>query len=118
MSVAVEPYWISLVRRERATRTLQSIADQCGVKRTALSQVLNGCGNYGLGVCSTAHMEEKVLLALDRVECPFLTAHSGQPVKIERSRCIEQSTKAQPVGSALAVRHWEACRTCPKRVKN
>ncbi|MCB4362660.1 hypothetical protein KIH07_02865 [Hydrogenophaga taeniospiralis] len=109
-----EPWFLLLV--ERCSGVVRArIAEQLGISSTALSMVLNGTGPYGNGTASTAHIAERVVHTFGRYACPHLTAESGgdQEHVITADQCRVYAHRPPPIGSPLAMQHWQACRQCP-----
>jgi len=108
--------WLELLRAEVAASSVTATAGRIGVSRSALSQVLNGCGPYGTGRASVAGIAHKVLLHLSAVTCPFLSEFHGEPTRLLRVQCREVACRqTPPINSARDLRHWRACRACPHR---
>lgn len=72
--------------------------------RSAVSLALSG--NYP---ADTAQFEQRIIVALGRVDCPHLKE------EISRKDCRDFHTRAAPTSSAFAMRHWRACQGCPNR---
>lgn len=109
-----QPNWLELIRAERERGvSIQAIADKISVKRSALSQVLNGCGPYGTGKAKTSNIEERVLKTLGSFACPFLS-ESGGTVEITGLQCREFAGRETPTNNPREMRHWRACQGCEK----
>lgn len=81
-----------------------SVAAKIDCSRSAVSLAL--AGKYP---ANASKFEQKVLVALGRVECPHLKE------EISRKDCRDYHTRAAPTSSAFAMRHWRACQGCPNR---
>ncbi len=106
--------WLDLVHAEVAASSIAATAGRMGVSRSALSQVINGCGPYGTGRASVASIARAAVENLGTVTCPFLTEFHGQPTQVRLSECREiASRRTPPTNSPRALAHWRACRECP-----
>jgi hypothetical protein len=108
--------WFQLLAAEIARTSCQAVADRLGVSRAAASMVYRGAGAYGTGEAGTERMAERVLQMLGDVECPFLSATTGEPTRISGDQCRGYAYREAPTSSPLASRHWQACRRCERRV--
>ncbi|MFZ6687537.1 MarR family transcriptional regulator [Undibacterium sp. SXout11W] len=79
--------------------------------RAKLSQVMNGCGAYGTGAASTAHIERDYRRTFEKMECP----HSEQSVSI--SICRENALSAAPTHNPRQMMQWQACQQCVHKPK-
>ncbi len=111
--------WLELVDAEvKASGSISATAKRVGVSRSALSQVINRCGPYGTGAASVASIANKVVIALTKVTCPFLTDFHGETTVITGAKCREHADRdTPPVNSPRELRHWRACQDCPHRAK-
>lgn len=83
------------------------VAAKLGYSRTAVTLYLSG--KYPGGV---ARLEARIVERLGGVDCPFL----GRT--ISNADCASHASRDCPSTSPMALRHWQACKTCdhnPKR---
>lgn len=108
--------WLELVRAEVQASNIKETARRMGCSRSALSQVLNGCGPYGTGKVSTAALKQKAILAFTKVHCPFLSQFHGEPTVITSADCRKYANReTPPINNPRALRHWRDCQTCAHR---
>lgn len=108
--------WFRLFAAEIAATSMQRTAQRLGVTTGCVCLVANGAGLYGTGAAGTAKFGRRVLMMLGRIECPFLSATTGEPREISGDQCRDYAYREVPTGSPLATRHWRACRDCERRV--
>lgn len=85
--------------------SIQAAAAAIGRSRPALSMYLSGT----YPAASVAGIEAAILAAAP-VACPHLGA------TIPRPDCRAMATRAMPLSDPRALRHWQACRDCPRRL--
>jgi len=93
---------ISLVLKEKERLgSFQAVSKRVGVSRSAISTFARRCypGNAEI-------LAAKVMNALEEIECPFLSK------RLSHDECSDFATRPLPTNSALALRHWRACRQC------
>ncbi|WP_448252879.1 hypothetical protein [Ottowia oryzae] len=110
-----EPWFALLKTRAQGLRRTQ-IAQQLVISPAALSQVLNGSGEYGKGSASTARIADKVVHTFGRYACPHLTEEAGgdQEVVVTADQCRAAAHRAAPT-TPRDMKHWQACRQCPHK---
>lgn len=98
--------WLDLLATAVDThpRGRAGVADDLGLSRSAISQVLSG--RYP---ASSQHIARRVLDHYDRFTCP----HLGSP--ITPARCGQYALRPCPTTSPAEVRHWRACQGCPHK---
>jgi len=79
------------------------VADMLGYTRTAVSQALNG--RYPADTRKLAARIVEVFA--DHVACPHLA------LDIPSAACREHREAPLSTASREAIKHWQACRTCP-----
>lgn len=117
-SSANEPEWLAILRADAtATGSIAKTAERIGISRSAVSQILNGCGPYGTGKANTDKVADKVMNSIGLVACPFLSQYHGKEHRITGLQCREFAYRASaPTNSPREMQHWRACQACPKRV--
>ncbi len=103
--------WFKGLEREVDNSTKADVAKKMGICRAKLSQVMNGCGAYGTGAASTAHIEQEYRRTFEQLECP----HSGHKVGI--SICRENAFSAAPTHNPRQMMQWQACQQCAFKPK-
>ncbi|MBI3712623.1 MAG: MarR family transcriptional regulator [Burkholderiales bacterium] len=103
--------WFKGLQREVDNSTKADVAKKMGICRAKLSQVMNGCGAYGTGAASTAHIERDYRRTFEQMECP----HSGHSVGI--SICRENALSAAPTHNPRQMMQWQACQQCAFKPK-
>ena len=100
-----EPWFAFLKTRAQGLRRTQ-IAQQLGISPAALSQVLNGSGEYGKGTASTARIADKVVHTFGRYACPHLTEEAGgdQEVVVTADQCREAADAVLRTASSAEAR--------------
>ncbi|MDZ7823010.1 MAG: hypothetical protein U5K75_02490 [Ahrensia sp.] len=102
--------WLDLLKAEAARSSITKVAQRLNYSRTAVSLALSG--NY---VGSTDTLARAVLDVFGdggMIDCP----HLQQPIL--KDDCDGYRTRALPQSNASALRHWRACQSCPRNVKN
>ena len=94
--------WLDLLRDQAAQRGLGAVSLEVGYSKAALSLVLNG--KYD---SSTRRIETAVLRAYGALRCPF------EERDLSAADCRFWRTCDRPSSSDWALRHWDACRSCP-----
>lgn len=112
-----EPWFALLSDRINQPGTVRAhVAQQLGISRSALSQVLNGSGAYGSGAASTARIADRVRHTFGCYPCPHLTAESsGEKCVITADQCRAFAHRPAPTASPRDMQHWQACRQCSHR---
>lgn len=96
---------MKLLMAEKAKgRSTAAIARDLGYARTSIALVLSG--NYP--VEPTRVLAKAVEVYGADVACP----HLGR--EITRTACDEHRSRPMPTSSAAALKHWTACKTCPR----
>lgn len=105
--------WFALLQSRVQVQPRVQIAKQLGISAPALSQVLNGSGEYGKGRASTARIASRVEHTFGRYPCPHLTAEAGGDEQVvSADECRAFAHIAPPTCSPRAMHHWQACLTC------
>lgn len=108
--------WFALLRSRVQGAPRVQVAKQLGISAPALSQVLNGSGEYGKGRASTARIASRVQHTFGRYPCPHLTAEAGgEEQVVSADECRAFAHIAPPTCSPRAMHHWQACLTCPHK---
>lgn len=94
--------WLDLLKHQVAQRGLGAVATELDYSKTALSLVLNH--KYD---ASTTRIEKQVLNHYGTIPCPF------EERDLTAADCRFWRTCDGPTSSHWALRHWEACQTCP-----
>lgn len=96
---------MKLLLAEKAKgRSTAAIARDLGYARTSIALVFSG--NYP--VEPTRVLAKAVEVYGGNVACP----HLGR--EIDRTACDEHRLRPMPTSSAAALKHWTACKTCPR----
>lgn len=104
ITAAAEPEWLSWLRaRVEATGSMQKVADEVDISRTAVSLLL--AGKYSAGTDKVA-AKITAFSQGDRVWCPHLK------VAIGAADCRTLNTAPMPMSDPAALKHWIACKSC------
>lgn len=103
--------WFQGLQREVGNSTKADVAKQMGICRAKLSQVMNGCGQYGTGAASTTHIEREYRRTFEQLTCP----HTQAQVGIEH--CREYALSAAPTQNPIRMMQWQSCQQCPNKPK-
>lgn len=103
--------WFKGLQREVDNSTKADVAKKMGICRAKLSQVMNGCGAYGTGAASTAHIEREYRCTFEQLVC----THTQVPVGIEY--CREHALASAPTQNPMRMMHWQSCQQCPNKPK-
>lgn len=107
--------WFALLQSRTEGQQRTQVAKQLGISAGALSQVLNGSGEYGKGTASTARIADKVVHTYGRYVCPHLTEEAGgEQQVITAEQCRGYAHRAAP-RTPRDMQHWQACRQCPHK---
>lgn len=90
-----------LQAQKDAGATHRAIAEKLGYSHTAITLYVNG--KYPGGI---ARLEARIVEVYSRIACPFLTRD------ISLADCTQYRTQDCPTSSPMAVRHWQACKSC------
>lgn len=102
-----EPEWLSWLRERVAeVGSMQAVAEEVGISRTAISLLL--AGKYTAGTDKVA-AKITAFAQRDRVWCPHLK------VALDASACANYAAAAMPMSDPAALKLWIACRGCPNR---
>lgn len=103
--------WFKGLQREVDNSTKADVAKKMGICRAKLSQVMNGCGAYGTGAASTAHIERDYRRTFEQLVC----THTQAPVGIDY--CREHALASAPTQNPMRMMHWQSCQQCPHKPK-
>lgn len=103
--------WFQGLQREIGNGTKAEVAKKMGICRAKLSQVMNGCGAYGQGTASTAHIELEYRRTFEQLTCP----HTQAQVGIEL--CREYALSSAPTQNPIRMMQWQSCQSCPNKPK-
>ena len=100
------PDWLGMLVHAVAThpRGRAGVADDLGLSRSAISQVL-----AGVYPARTDKIGRRVVAQYNRVDCPHLL------VSLTEAQCHAYALRPCPTASPREVRHWRACQRCPHR---
>lgn len=114
--VYMQERWFALLESRTQGTSRTRIAGQLGISPAALSQVLNGSGEYGKGTASTRRIADRVEHTFGCYACPYLTEEDGgEEQVITADQCRLYAHCPPPIGSPRAMQHWQACRQCPHK---
>lgn len=101
--------WLAVLKQEAAASSIASVASKLGYHRSAISQIINGCGHYGSGKANTRRIEEKVLRVFCQRPCPHLQS------EISANECRDFALRRAPTHNPMQLAHWRACQGCAHR---
>ncbi|MGJ4748683.1 hypothetical protein ACQV5M_20145, partial [Leptospira sp. SA-E8] len=109
--------WFKLLRESCEAASQSAVGRALGLSRITIVHVINGLGLYGSGKANTSRIARKVEHMLGMFTCPHLseTSTDGQPVVITGAKCREHAWRETPPITPLALQHWRACQSCPRR---
>lgn len=103
--------WFKGLQREANNSTKADVAKKMGICRAKLSQVMNGCGEYGKGTASTAHIEREYRRTFEQLTCP----HTHAQIGIEL--CREYALSFAPTQNPMRMMQWQSCQQCAHKPK-
>lgn len=105
MKIQKEQEYLTILRERVATLgSIQAVADELCVSRTAISLLLSGKYTGGTEQIATRIVEHYT----DRVYCPHVKA------SISKRDCANNIASGVPVSDPQKLRQWAACRLCPR----
>lgn len=96
--------YLELLQKEVSRSSMQQVANQLGVSRTAVSLLLSG--KYG---AKTGAMEERIERAFGTINCPVVG-------EILPKQCAEYHTRPAPLNNPVAMQHFRICQSCVHNV--
>lgn len=69
--------WFAGFMSEVQHSSITTVASKLGIKRTTISQVFNGSGEYGKGTASTGNIERSYRGHYEKLSCPHTQAQVG-----------------------------------------
>ena len=103
-----DPKWLEVLRAEasRPRVTKQSIANQLGISRTAVSLLIDGKYTAKTDKVSKKIANKVMALYADKVWCPHLRN------ELSPKACRHHATAPMSNSDPAKLKHWAACRTC------
>lgn len=101
--------WFAGFMSEVQHSSITTVASKLGIKRTTISQVFNGSGEYGKGTASTGNIERSYRGHYEKLSCPHTQAQVGI------NHCRELALRAAPTHNPLQMQQWQACQQCRYR---
>lgn len=96
--------WLTLLREAVSVSSRAEVARELDLSRTTISLVLSE--KYP---GKTDRVAARVLRVFGQVKCMH-TAELVTPTV-----CLDFAARRPPVNNPLALTHWRACQTCPRR---
>ncbi|GHB24174.1 helix-turn-helix domain-containing protein [Salinicola rhizosphaerae] len=102
------PRWVRLLAAEVEASNMTRTGERIGMSRSAVSLAL--ANRYPSP--NTAGVEQRVIDALDGMNCP------AQEAVINTDQCRTYRRRAAPTHNPMAMRSWLTCQNCPKNPNN